>query len=261
MSNPTLQRTVAEVAEPVDDGDEHRFCSTCTFGQVCLPNGFDKAALRDLHCLVEHVGPFRAGHHVFRVDTPFDALYSVRAGMVKTCTVDELGREQVLGFHLPGELVGLSAIYPARYPCDAIALDTIALCRFSFPAMLTMSTRLPGIQEQLFRLMSKDIGAAALLAGDFSADERVASFLVDLSNRYASRGYSATRFRLSMPRADIANYLRLAAETVSRVLRRFQDKQMIAVCGREVVLLDPQRLRHLSRCALPEYATPARTGS
>ncbi|MEO8670684.1 MAG: helix-turn-helix domain-containing protein [Tahibacter sp.] len=233
-----------------DDGDALHFCATCTFGQVCMPNGYDKSALRALHCLVEHIGPFPSGHHVFRSHDPFTAIYSVRAGMVKTSVVDDLGREQILGFFLPGEIIGLNAIYTERYPCNAIALDTIALCRFSFPAMVTLATRLPGLQEQLFRLMSKDIVKATLLAGDFSADERVAAFLLDLADRYAARGFSATRFRLSMPRADIANYLRLAAETVSRVLRRLQDQALLRIEGREVHLLQVDAMRHLARCVL-----------
>ncbi|MGB0132403.1 helix-turn-helix domain-containing protein [Dokdonella sp.] len=232
------------------DGDELNFCSTCAFGEVCLPGGFDKPALQDLHCLVEHVGPFHVGDCLFRAGDAFESIFAVRAGTVKTCTVDEEGREQVLGFHLPGEMVGLNAIHPARYPCDAVALDTVYLCRFSFPALATLATRLPGIQQQLFRLLSADIGKAALLAGDYNASERMAAFLILLADRYAARGFSATRFRLSMPRGDIANHLRLAAETVSRVFRRFQDQGLIHVEERDVELLDTAELRKMARCIL-----------
>jgi CRP/FNR family transcriptional regulator len=239
------QRAIAE-----GEGDDQRFCHTCAFAPVCLPAGYDKSALHQLHCLIEHVGPFDAGTHVFRVGDAFSAIYAVRAGMVKTALIDELGREQVLGFFLPGELVGLNAIYPERYPCNAIALDAVTLCRFSFPAMATLATRLPKLQEQLFRLMSKDIGNASLLAGDCSADERLAAFLLGLSRRFAERGFSPRRFRLTMSRADIASYLRLAAETVSRVLRRFQDDGLILVNRREVELIDPARLAYLARCIL-----------
>jgi CRP/FNR family transcriptional regulator len=147
-------------------------------------------------------------------------------------------------------MVGLNAIHPDYYPCDAIALDSVYLCRFSFPALATLAARIPGIQQQLFRLLSKDIGTASLLAGDFSAEERMAAFLVALADRYAARGFSATAFRLSMPRADIANYLRLAAETVSRVLRRFQDQQLIRVDGRDIKFTDPVALRALARNVL-----------
>ncbi len=232
------------------DGDALRFCSTCAFGRACLGDGYDKQALEDLHCLVEHTAPLHAGDEVFRYGQPFNAIYAVRAGMVKTRRIDEQGREQILGFFLPGELVGLNGLYSSRYPCDAVALDTVTLCRFAFPALSVMATRLPAIQQTLLQLMSKDIVNAALLAGDYSADERLAAFLVNLSDRFAERGYSPTRLYLMMSRSDIANYLRLAPETVSRVLRRFQDEALIAVEKREVTLIALDRLQHLARCVL-----------
>ncbi len=232
------------------DGDAVHFCSTCAFGEICLPGGYDKQTLQELHFLVEHVGPFHAGDHIFRTGEKFESIFAVRAGTVKTSLIDEEGREQVLGFHLPGEMVGLNAIHPARYPCDAIALDTVYLCRFSFPALAVLATRISGIQQQLFRLLSADIGKAALLAGDYNANERMAAFLIVLADRYAARGFSATSFRLSMPRGDIANHLRLAAETVSRVLRRFQDQGLIRVEERDIELLQPGQLRQLARCIL-----------
>ena len=230
-----------------DDGDEINFCSTCAFGSVCLPAGVDKQALHDLHMLVEHVGPYHSGDHVFRVGEKFGALYAVRGGMVKTRHIDDTGHEQVLGFHLPGEVIGLNAIHTEVYPCDAIALDTVYVCRFSFPALATLATRIPGVQRELFRLLSADIGRATQLAGDHSADERLAAFLCSIGARYGGRGFSSTAFRLVMPRSDIANYLRLAAETVSRVLRRFQDQQLIRVDGRDVELIDQRALRRLAR--------------
>ena len=111
---------------------------------------------------------------------------------------------------------------------------------------MRLATRLPGLQQQLFRLMSRGIGQAERLSGDHSADERIAAFLVDLSGRLAVRGFSEARFELTMPRTDIANYLRLAPETVSRVLRRFQDQGMIHVRRREIELADPRRLAKLA---------------
>jgi CRP/FNR family transcriptional regulator len=126
----------------------------------------------------------------------------------------------------------------------------VMLCRFSFPKMALLATRMPGLQARLFHLLSQDIGKAALLSGDFSADERMAAFLWSLSRRFAERGFSATRMHLTMTRTDIANYLRLAPETVSRVLRRFQADGLIAVERRELELLDPARLHDLARPVL-----------
>ena len=235
-----------------DDGDDLHFCSTCAFGSVCLPAGVDKTALRELHMLVEHIGPYRAGDLVFRNGERFAAIFAVRGGVVKTRHLDDDGREQVLGFHLPGEMIGLNAIHPAKYPCDAIALDTVFVCRFSFPALAMLAVKMPDVQQQLFRLLSADIGKASLLAGDYSADERLAAFLLGLGDRFAARGFSAKAFRLEMSRGDIANYLRLASETVSRVLRRLQDQKLIRVEGRDVELLDRDALHDLARNILHE---------
>ena len=165
-----------------DDGDELHFCSTCAFSAACLAEGYDKRLLRDLHVLVEHVGPFREGDHLFREGDPFNAIAAVRAGTVKTYVTDDTGREQVLGFFLPGEVIGLNAIASARYPCNAVALDTVMLCRFSFPMMATLASRMPGLQRHLFNLLSQDIGKASLLAGSFTADERLAHMAPWLQN-------------------------------------------------------------------------------
>lgn len=248
----TDQRGRLLAPDPIaDDGDVVHFCSTCAFGSVCLPSGVDKAALHELHVLVEHIGPYRGGEHIFRNGERFGAIYAVRGGVVKTRLIDDLGREQVLGFHLPGEMVGLNAIHPEKYPCDAIALDTVYVCRFSFAALTTLAAKIPHVQQKLFRLLSADIGKATLLAGDYTAEERLASFLLDLGRRYAARGFSPRSFRLVMPRADIASHLRLAAETVSRVLRRFCDRGLIRVDGREIELLDVPGLEQLARNLLP----------
>jgi CRP/FNR family transcriptional regulator len=235
---------------PLDDGDAVRFCSTCVFGKLCLPDGYSKQALGELHMLIEHVGPFHAGDPIFAPGEAFQAVYSVRAGVVKTWLLDDKGREQVLGFYTPGELVGLNAIYPARYPCHATAVDTVMLCRFSFPAMATMAARIPSIQQTLFELISKDIGTATLGKGDFAADERLAAFLINWSERLASRGYAANQFQLPMQRTDIANYLTMAPETLSRVIRRLSDEGVVSFDRREVEVHDRKALRKLAASIL-----------
>ncbi len=233
-----------------DDGDEFRFCSTCAFSSACLENGYDKDRLRELHMLVEHADAIHEGDHIFREGDEFKSIASVRAGTVKTYVIDSDGREQVLGFFLPGEVIGLNAISQSRYPCNAVALDTVSLCRFSFPKLAQLAAQVPGLQEQLFRLLSEDIGKATLLAGDHAADERMAAFLIMLSRRFAARGLSATRLHLTMTRTDIANYLHLAAETVSRILKRFQSDGLLWVQRREVELLDVDALTHIARNVL-----------
>jgi len=235
-----------------DDGDELHFCSTCAFSAACLDRGYDKSKLQQLHMLVAHVGPFEEGSHIFREGDTFDAIAAVRLGTVKTYVTDSEGREQVLGFYLPGEVIGLNAISQDRYPCNAVALEPVLLCRFSFPNIAALAGQVPGLQQHLFRLLSADIGKAALLSGNFSADERMAAFLVSLSRRHAERGFSAKRFRLSMTRTDIANYLRLASESVSRGFTRLQDAGIVRVERRDIEITDIARLEALARDILRE---------
>jgi CRP/FNR family transcriptional regulator len=247
MNEATGRRPKGAIA---DDGDALHFCSTCAFSAACLESGYDKSLLRDLHVLVEHIGPFREGEHIFREGDPFTAIAAVRSGTVKTYVTDNEGREHVQGFFLPGEVIGLNAISQARYPSNAVAMDSVILCRFSFPNIAALATRMPGLQQQLFKLLSQDIGKAALLSGNFSADERMAAFLITLSRRYAARGFSANRFLLTMTRTDIANYLRHAPETVSRVFRRFQDDGMIQVERREIEITERKQLETLAENVL-----------
>lgn len=230
----------------VVEGDAYAFCTTCAFSSACVAAGYDKRELAELHCLIEHVGPFEPGAHVFRAGDRFRSIYAVRSGMVKTMTMGIDGREHVLGFYLPGEVVGLNAIYPERYPCDAIALEETEFCRFSFPAMSELAARVPIVLQHLLRMLSKELGMASHLAGDHTADERMAAFLVDLGERYMRLGVRDWHFRLSMSRTDIANHLRLASETVSRVLGRFRAQQLVYIEGRDVQLLDPTRMRALA---------------
>ena len=245
-SAPSASRPATPNPAAADDGDALHFCSTCAFSDACISQGYDKTALGELHVLVDHVGPFQAGDYLFRAGDPFDSIAAVRAGMVKTFVDDSQGNEQVLGFSLPGEVIGLNAIHGARFPCNAVALDTVYLCRISFPRLSLLATRMPGLQARLFSLLSAEIGKVATLAANHRTEERMAAFLLDLSERYARRGFSATRFNLSMARTEIANYLRMAPETVSRVLRRLSDDGVIAVNQREMLLLDPDRLAELA---------------
>ena len=247
-SGVVFPRTDAAIL--ADDGDSLTFCSTCAFSQACLSEGMDKSALMDLHVLVEHVGPLKAGDHVFREGDAFSAIAAVRAGTVKTYLLDSDGGEQVLGFHLPGEVIGLNAVHDDRYPCNAVARDTVMLCRFSFPRIAMLAAKLPNLQRHLFRLMSRDIGVASLFAGDHSADERMAAFLIGFSRRLAQRGFSPRRFQLTMSRTDIANYLRQAPETVSRVLRRFERDGLVSIKQRDVEILNMPRLEAIALTVL-----------
>lgn len=147
---------------------------------------------------------------------------------------------------MPGDFIGLSAIDEQRYPCNAIALDTVTLCRLPFHEVADLATRMPALQAKLFRLMSRDIARATQLACNSMADERLAAFLIDMADRMAARGYAANRWQLTMSRMDIASYLRLAPETLSRLLRRFQAEGLVTVEGRDVEVRGRDRLQAMA---------------
>lgn len=218
-------------------------CSNCSLRDLCIPLGLQHGDMQKLDELVEKSPTLKGGDHLFRTDEPMRSIYAVRSGTLKSYVLAEDGEEQVLGFHLPGELVGLDAIHPGRHQCSVMALDTATACILPFAELTELATRVPDLQRQIMRLMSKEISSLVPVAGDHSAESRVAMLLLSLSRRFGERGYSPRVFRLAMPRRDIANYLRLATETVSRVLRRFQDDGLIEVERREVSLIDLEALR------------------
>ena len=172
----------------------------------------------------------------------------MRGGFFKTYLVEQSGREQVLGFHLPGELIGLDAIWPQKHQCNAVALNTASVCELPYAQITDLCRQLPGLQNSMLRLLSKELALSHALAGDSTAEERIAGFLVSLSSRMKLRGQSETHLTLAMSRRDLANYLRLATETVSRVFSRFEKEELLSVDRREVTLRDPGKLAKLGRC-------------
>ncbi len=172
----------------------------------------------------------------------------MRSGALRTSSLSDAGEEQITGFHLPSELVGLSGMDTERYPVSARALETTTVCEIPFERLDELSEQLPQLRRQLLRVMSREIRddqQMMVLLSKKSADERIATFLVNLSARFHARGFSAQQFRLSMSRNEIGNFLGLAVETVSRVFTRFQQSGVLAAEGKEVRILDSARL-----CAL-----------
>lgn len=210
--------------------------------------GLQHGDMQRLEQLIKPRGPVEEGEHLFRIGDPLRVLYAVRGGFFKTYVVEQSGREQVLGFHLPGELIGLDAIWPQKHQCNAVALNTASVCELPFAQITDLSRQLPGLQHSMLRLLSKELALSHSLAGDFTAEERIAGFLMSLSSRMKLRGYSETQLTLAMSRRDLANYLRLATETVSRVFSRFEKDKLLSVDRREVTLRDLKRLAKLGKC-------------
>lgn len=222
-------------------------CSQCALGQLCLPRGLDDRQTRQFEQIVHRSRPIQPGEHLFRAGDEFRSVAAVRTGCFKSYVVDAEGEEQVLGFHFPGEIVGLDAIHSARHLASVAALDTSAVCSLGFDSVSDMARRMPELQAELFRVMSGRIIELETIAGDLSADQRLATFLLGVGERFGRRGYSASEFNLAMSRRDIASYLRLATETVSRVLARFQDQRLIEVDRKSVRILDADGLRGIGQ--------------
>lgn len=218
-------------------------CSKCSLGEICLPRGLNPAEVERFEQIVHRSRPIQAGEHLFRAGDDFRTVASVRAGCFKSYVIDKDGQEQVLGFYLPGEIIGLDAIHSTMHTANIVALDTSAVCSLSFESVTNMARQMSGLQNELFRVMSHRISELETIASDMTADERIALFLLSLSERFSRRGYSESEFILAMSRRDIASFLRLATETVSRVLARFQKSGLLQVDRKHVRICDLQELK------------------
>jgi len=208
--------------------------------------GLDPIDVDRLDEIVKRNRPLHRGDYLFREGDKFQCLYIVKTGSVKTYAPSEDGGEQVLGFHLPGELIGLDAIEKSRHHCSARVLETSAVCEVPFHQLEDLSTTIPSLQHQMYRLLSREISQdenMLTLLGKKNAEERLAAFLLSLSERFKRRGFSPSDFHLSMSRHEIGNYLGLAVETISRLFTRFQDEKLLKVERKHIQLLDIERLR------------------
>lgn len=176
-------------------------------------------------------------------------MYAIRLGSCKTSIVTEDGREQLIGYHMPGDVVGLDGIGTERHASQAIALEDSEVCPLPFDRLEELARTLPSLQHNLHRILSRDIGCdqnMMLVLGSRRGEERLAAFLLDLSDRYRRRGYSSTEFVLRLTREEIGSYLGLKLETVSRLFSQFQAHGLLQTQGRKVKLFDMGALAQLA---------------
>ena len=249
--------TAIHGANPVRPG-----CEGCLLSPVCpacAPDG--GAGQCDMEVVVRIL---RRGDRIFDHDEPFDSLYMVRSGAIKTCTVSVSGEEQVIGFHASGELLGLDAIQAGRHVSSAIALDTASVCTLPYEPLCRLSARMPRVQGRLLAKMSQRICDDERRVGMLAmrgAGQRMASFLIGLLDGGRGRGPKGDEILLPMPRTDIAGYLVLAVETVSRSLSHQQEAGMIDVRRNRIRILDEPALREIAGGSSQEAAPPARNVS
>lgn len=221
-------------------------CENCNLHELCLPRGLNGDDLDKLDQIVSRTQPLHKGDILFHAGDKFTNLYAVRTGCLKLSINSETGEEQILGFYLPGEIIGLDGIEHHKHECTAVALDTSSLCAISFNTLTDICRQLPALNEQMFRLMGRELShdnQLLLTVTKKHADERIATFLLSLSTRFHRLGYSATEFRMAMSRSEIGNYLGLTFETVSRSLSKFQKQGLININHKYIQILNITALR------------------
>jgi len=224
-------------------------CSDCSLIQLCLPFSLGAKAVERLDDIVQRRRPLKRGEHLYRAGDDFKAIYAVRAGAIKTTLVSIQGEEQILGFHLPGEILGLDAINSNQHSCDAIALEVTSVCEIPFENLEQLAVQIPELQQALLRIMSKEIfndQKLLQMVAKGSAEERLASALVGFSERFGRRGLSRKSFSLPMSRIELSNHLGLAPETMSRLFKRFQEASLLQASGKDVTIKDKDALCELA---------------
>ena len=244
---------MTEPLPPVVPNDAHPAasqvaCSSCNLRELCLPVQMSDGDLVRLDALVARRRKVARGQRLFRIGDAFTAVYAVRTGFFKTCTAGDDGREQVTGFQTAGELLGFDGIGSDRYCCDAVALEDSQVCTIPYASLEALSNGFPALQRQLHRILSREIvrdHGVMLLLGSMRAEERVASFLLNLSMRLRARGFSASELLLRMTREEIGSYLGLKLETVSRTFSKFHEEGILEVSQRNVRIVDAVALQAL----------------
>ena len=223
-------------------------CSNCNLRELCLPYGLSEEELDKLDDLVSTRRRVKRGEHLYRAGSPFDAIYAIRSGFFKTDVLLEDGRDQVTGFQMAGELLGLDGISTEHHTCNAIALEDSEICAIPFPHLESLSRDIPTLQHHFHKVMSREIvrdHGVMMLLGTMRAEERLAAFLLNLSQRFTARGFSHAEFYLRMTREEIGSYLGLKLETVSRAFSRFQEEGHIAVQQKHIRILNVSGLKAL----------------
>lgn len=224
-------------------------CVECRLQHICLARGWDPDSVKTMDRNVRRGRPVPRNDHLYRQGDRVQALYIIRSGSVKSYVSTLDGLEQVVRFHLPGEILGLDALGEDRHTSSAQALETSSICRISYDAIHDLFERYPVLRMRILRLASNEVSyghARSVLLTQRAAEERMAAFLLQMSDHYAQRGFSASEFNLPMSRQDIASYLALAVETVSRLFTGFQNSGLLHVERRNIRLTSLEQLRALA---------------
>ena len=223
-------------------------CIQCNLRELCLPMGLNANEFEQIDGLIAARKRVKRQQHLYHAGDPFEAIYAIRIGFFKTDILTEDGRDQVTGFQMAGEILGLDGISTDRHVCNAVALEDSDVCMIPFDRLEDLSRRVEPLQRQFNRFMSREIvreQSIMMLLGSMRAEERLAAFLLNLSQRMQLRGYSASEFNLRMTREEIGSYLGLKLETVSRAFSKFQDEGLLTVHQKHIQIIDANALKAL----------------
>jgi len=224
-------------------------CEACSLHSVCIPNGLSSKELDEVEKSIDKSIKLKKKKSVFKAKGIQQGIYAVKSGAIKTSISNSDGQEQVLEFHLPGDLLGFDAFDTGEHTCDAIAIEDTLLCKISMDVFDELCGRLPGMRKELIHQVGKEISHnqnQLLSLGQQQTDERLAVFLLKLSNHYQSRGFSSKEFLLPMSRQDLSNYLGMAVETLSRITSRLSENGIIKIDKRMVFIQDYPQLEKLA---------------
>ena len=233
---------------PLTDAQVGTSCANCMLPELCLRAGLAPEQIKRLDQLVYVRRGLARGEYLYRAGDAFSTLYAIRSGFFKNEFVLKDGRNQIMGFHMPGEVVGTDGIATGGYTCNAVALAEAEVCAIPLARLEEISHDGHDFSHRLHQIMSREIvrdQRVMLLLGGEGAEVRLAAFLVDISQRFAARGYSASDFDLPMTREDIGSFLGLKLETVSRMFSRLQREQLISVHQRHIRIRDAAGLARM----------------
>ncbi|ARU05633.1 transcriptional regulator [Comamonas serinivorans] len=228
----------------------HVACSNCNLRDLCLPVDLSPEEMSRLDALVTTRRKVLRGGHLFSSGDPFSSLFAVRTGFFKTAVTTPDGRDQVTGFQMAGEIIGLDGLAQGHYSCDAIALEDSEVCLMPFERVEEFSRAIPALQQHVHRVMSREIvreHGVMMLLGSMRAEERLATFLLNLVQRLHARGFSQSELVLRMTREEIGSYLGMKLETVSRTFSKFAEAGVVEVKQRHVRILNTDALERMTQ--------------
>lgn len=243
MSIHSTSETMSNTASAVST------CGHCDVGKMCFPHGMNQLEFKHFESVSHKYIRLKKKDYVYRVGERLDSIYAIKAGSMKSQVETNSGQKQVLGFHLPGSLIGFDGLADFEHRSDAIALEDTMICELPIKSFEILCEEVPELRKLMMRQLGQEISRQqniVLTLGQMQTDERLATFLLRLSCYFKERGYSCREFFLPMPRHDLANFLGMAPETLSRMFARFEQMDMIAIQRREIKIIDIEALLKLT---------------